>query len=123
MIYNSALFPDRAPEQYDSYTIFMKPKIEWIENERELSAQVGNVIDKFKMLTKIEDNPDIVMRSVWKYGIPQFNKPYSTKKNSLLMLAEEIRNFSLSGSYISGVSIPDCIKYNIQLAAQLISEE
>ena len=76
---------------------------------------------KLKTTSKIEENSHIVTRSVWKYGIPHFNRSDSIKKDSLLKSVEEFGGFSLSASYISGVSIPDYIKYNIELAFQLIS--
>ncbi len=115
-IYNSILFPERATEHTDSYTIFLKPKMEWLKNDEKLVNVVSEGIDKFRALTKNEKEPLEIETSIWEYGIPQFNKPFSELRNKLKEKCENVKGFHLSGSYLAGVSIPDCIKYNIDLA-------
>nr|WP_262914127.1 protoporphyrinogen oxidase [Portibacter lacus] len=121
-IYNSSLFPSRANGNLVSYTIFMKPKAKWLDNKERLDREVDKVLGQFQKLTKINGAPIHKEMTIWKQGIPQFNKPYESLKFQLIKQAESIPGFTLSGSYISGVSVPDCIKYNLRLASQLVKK-
>ena len=118
-IYNSDLFPDRAKEDHKTYTIFMKPEAEWLSDEVVLDKEVEKIVEEFKTLTKINGSPTELKKSIWAKGIPQFNKPYQTLKAEILEEASKIKGLTVSGSFISGVSIPDCIKYNKQLGKVL----
>jgi oxygen-dependent protoporphyrinogen oxidase len=118
-LYNSDLFEERAPSGFDAYTIFMKPKIKWLDDEDKLEVEVLRTVEHFKRLTHITTEATIIEKSVWRNAIPQFNRPYAELKSALLRESREIPGFTLSGSYISGVSVPDCIKYNMKLASEL----
>lgn len=114
-IYNSDLFNERVPKGSKSYTVFMKPQIECLKNEDLLAREVERTIAQFRKLTKIKTEATVVERTIWRKAIPQLNKPYAQLKREILARSATIPGFTLSGSFISGVSVPNCIKYNIDL--------
>lgn len=118
-LYNSDLFESRAPKDFNGYTIFMKPKIKCFEDEDKMTGEISKTVERFKKLTGITVEPHILMKSVWRNAIPQFNRPFSALRSSLLEESSKLDGFTLSGSFISGVSVPDCIKHNIKVASEL----
>ncbi|WP_235296643.1 protoporphyrinogen oxidase [Portibacter marinus] len=111
-IYNSNLFPSRSRKGLHTFTIFMDY---WEDMDFKRESQL--VIQEFLDLKKIKGPATLHCHTIWANGIPQFNRPYLSRKKEILALAD----FELSGSFVSGVSVPNCIKYNQALAKRLIS--
>ena len=110
-IYNSQIFPSRSTHGFENYTIFMDYR-----KDGNIEGDVTQVIEEFKKLKKIDYEAIVSEVTIWEKGIPQFDKPYLKRKNEIISKAQ----FEVSGSFISGVSVNDCIKYNIELAKEMV---
>ncbi len=109
-IYNSQVFPSRGSNSREAFTIFMR-----YENGIDLDEASGQTIVEFQRLLDLDERPTLHAQTLWEKGIPQMNKPYGEKRAEILERAD----FEVSGSFISGVSLSDCIKYNVSLAKVL----
>lgn len=122
-IYNSSIFSGRSALDGINYTVFMKPQIEWLDDEDLLQSKVEETIHEFETLKGISVPRSDLHMSVWRNAIPQFNLGYDTLRKSLMAEVAKIDHLDVSGSYISGVSVTDCIQYNSDLADRLSLEK
>lgn len=122
-IFNSSIFPERVNKNNSTFSIFISPDTKWLQNKALLEKNIEKIINTFSQLMGIQEQPFILEKTIWKKGIPQFNYPYLNTKEQIFLKMETTKNFYLSGSYISGVSVSDCIKYNSALAIDLIRKE
>jgi len=118
VIFSSRLFPGRSPEGKDLLTVYLggatdREVIELLEEEI-----VETVERELKDIFGIP-NLEFVHVKKWKRAIPQYTIGYQ-KYIDLAKEMEEIhRGLFLTGNYLSGVSVADCIRYSAKKAKEV----
>jgi protoporphyrinogen/coproporphyrinogen III oxidase len=109
-VWNSAMFPDRCPENEVLVTVFLggatDPSVAG-QSDEELARQAH---DELRGVLKIRDaSPHIVAGFRWQEAIPQYNVGHAQKIKVISDCLARLPQVRLCGSYLRGPSVPDCI--------------
>jgi len=119
-VYNSNLFPERAPVGKVLLTCFVggarKPLLAR-RKDPELSALVHTDLKK---ILGISGEPTVVSVTRYERSIPQYNIGHADRVRRIDGLVGGIRGLWLTGNYLHGVSTPDCIKEADRVARSLV---
>lgn len=120
-IWSSVLFENRAPEDYESFTLFIggaqKPEILDQDDEN----LIANTVAEFKKIMKIDSDPEFVKIRRWEKAIPQYNLGYIEHERYFESFEHNNPGVFLSGNFRGGISVGDCFK-NSSLTASRVLE-
>ncbi|HEX2866802.1 MAG TPA: protoporphyrinogen oxidase [Ignavibacteriales bacterium] len=110
-IWSSTIFPNRAPEGFASFTIFIggarSPQLFDEMNKEELIRQV---LKEFQEVMHITGMPLYRTDRMWTKAIPQYNIGYIEHEKYFEEFERAHKGILLSGNYRGGISVGDCIK-------------
>jgi len=115
-VWNSSLFPGRAPEGMVSFTSFAggatDPELcEW--SEERIAETVGGEV---AAVLKISGPP--ATRLVWRHrrALPQYNLGYSHKIAALYKACARFPGLFLTGNYLEGPAVGACVEHAFRTA-------
>ena len=119
-VWNSSLFPARAPEGFILMTSFIggatDPSAVTLSNE-ELVAIAHREISP---LMSISENPIFSHVEKYERAIPQYNLGHTARIASLEKAVETRRNLKLIGNYLHGPAIGACVDEALKAARELV---
>lgn len=119
-IWSSVIFPNRAPEDSASFTIFIggarTPEV--FDNHSNINEIV---LSDFQKIMKIEGNPVFIKEYKWDKAIPQYNLGHIETDNFIEKFELHNPGIFLGGNYKGGISVGDCVK-NSEINYQKIKE-
>jgi oxygen-dependent protoporphyrinogen oxidase len=109
-VWNSSLFPGRAPEGKALLTVFLggarNPELTRLSDTELVStAQL-----ELQRVLKIHSGPRVVALTRYERAIPQYNLGHAARVARIETLLADLPGVSLVGNYLHGVSTGDCIK-------------
>ena len=120
-LFNSSLFPGRAPENHVSLTVFIggvrQPELALETEEKRLEIAMKDL----GILLGITGSPTFVFHKQWKKAIPQYNVGYGEIKSKFQRLEKDNIGLYFTGNYREGISVTDTILHALQTADQIIS--
>ena len=120
-LFNSSLFPYRAPEDHVTITVFMggvrQPELALESEEKRLDIAVNGLT----MLLGIAGSPALIFHKQWTKAIPQYNVGYGDIKSKFQRLEKDNPGLYFTGNYREGISVADTILQAIQTADNIIS--
>ena len=109
-IWSSTIFENRAPEGYESFTLFVggarKPNL----FDEETKVIIDRAIKEFSSIMQTEGEPTLLEYREWQKAIPQYNLGYIEHENYFDKFENENPGIFLSGNYRGGISVGDCLK-------------
>ncbi|HXG63666.1 MAG TPA: protoporphyrinogen oxidase [Blastocatellia bacterium] len=109
-LYSSSLFPGRAPAGKALLTTFIggarNPDAARLD-DAELAATVHN---ELRGILGILSEPRVIAITRWERAIPQYNLGHVERVRRIEGLLREQAGIALTGNYLHGVSVGDCIK-------------
>jgi oxygen-dependent protoporphyrinogen oxidase len=118
-VWNSSLFPARAPEGYVLLTSF----VGGANDSAALSLSAENltalVHREITPLLNIQSTPVFSYVTAHPYAIPQYTIGYIQRIGALDQLCARVPNLRLVGSYLHGPSIGACIEQALTVARQV----
>jgi oxygen-dependent protoporphyrinogen oxidase len=120
-LWNSVLFPDRAPEGYELLTNFIggSRQPELFEKKDEELLEI--TLAELKSLMNLTGSPEFVKIIRWQKAIPQYSRNHYTLSVKLENFQKETPGIIICSNYYNGISVCDCIK-NAFAASDKISE-
>ena len=116
-IWNSALFPGRAPHQELFSTVFVgganRPEVVTY-GEQEIAA----IEQQYRQVMTIGSKPVFIDSHLQPRAIPQFPVGYHRLMEALDEFERQNPGIYISGNWRSGVAIGDCIDYNKRLVVE-----
>ena len=119
-IWNSALFPGRAPEGGCAFTTFVggarNPELLDLDNEalREI------VVDELRDLVGVWKRPDFCRIHRWQQAIPQYQPGHPSLIKQIAAFEADEPDIHIGGNFRGGVSVADCVK-QAEIFAQRIA--
>jgi protoporphyrinogen/coproporphyrinogen III oxidase len=118
-VWNSSLFPGRAPEDYALLTSFVggatNPAVLQKPPE-ELAALVHREIAP---LLSIRNQPIFANATVWPRALPQYNLGHLARLSTVEKLRGNFPGLHLAGNYLHGPAIGSCIERALQVADEI----
>ena len=120
-LFNSSLFPYRAPDDHVTITVFMggvrQPELALESEEKRLDIAVNDLT----MLLGITGSPAFIFHKQWTKAIPQYNVGYGDIKSKFQRLEKDNPGLYFTGNYREGISVADTILQAIQTADNIIT--
>jgi oxygen-dependent protoporphyrinogen oxidase len=118
-VWNSSLFPGRAPEGHALLTTFVggatDPEATKLSFE-ELSAIVHR---ETAALLAVRSAPSFCNVTVWPRALPQYNLGHADRLASINKNLERFRGIFLAGNYSRGPAIGACVEQALAVAEQV----
>ena len=119
-IWNSAIFPNRAPEGGFCLTTFIggmrQPDLPQLD-DRELGELV---FDELKDVMQLQEKPDVLRIKRWEKAIPQYELGHQNSINEIEKLETEHPGLFISGNFRNGISVGDCIVQSKSLSSKIV---
>ncbi len=120
--FSSTMFEGRAPEDHVAISCYVggsrNPEAARLP-QQELTAEVHNELSR---LLGISGGPVICRTQYWSRGIPQYTLAHGTRKETISTANLRLPGLFLTGNYLNGVSIANCLITANQTAEKLHAE-
>ncbi|MBX7219892.1 MAG: protoporphyrinogen oxidase [Blastocatellia bacterium] len=117
-VWNSALFPERAPRGWVTLTSFIggstDPDILKLSND-EIVQTVHSDLQK---IMGISGSPKVLNVNRWERVIPQYTLGFPERRSEIEALTNRYPGLFLAGNYLHGISIGDCVTWSRTVAEQ-----
>ncbi|RME09340.1 MAG: protoporphyrinogen oxidase, partial [Aquificota bacterium] len=118
VLFSSQIFTKRAPEGRELLTVYMggatDPDV--VDYEEEALYEIAE--RELKETLRV-DAVDFLNITRWKKGIPQYTLGYGKYIELAKTLERENPGLFLTGNYLNGVSVADCIKGSYEVAKRV----
>ncbi len=119
-IWNSAIFPNRAPEGGFCLTTFIGGMRQPDLLQRD-DPELGELVfDELKDLMQLQEKPDVLRIKRWEKAIPQYELGHQNRINEIEKLETEHPGIFISGNFRNGISVGDCIVQSKSLASKVV---
>ncbi len=121
-LWNSTIFPQRAPEGYVEFTTFVggtrQPELA-LKSDDEL---VKIVSDELKDIMKVSGEPEFVWISRWEKAIPQYNVGHLKIMDQIEKFEEENAGIYFCANYRGGIAVGDCVMSAEKTANKILNK-
>jgi protoporphyrinogen/coproporphyrinogen III oxidase len=120
-VWNSSLFPDRAPEGHVLLTSFLGGVIDpkaVAETPLDLTAMVHREIGP---LLSISQMPAFSNVQLYPRALPQYNIGHADRLAAIEKLRAEVPNLWLAGNYLRGPAIGACVEQSLAVAEEVLA--
>ncbi|CUT05474.1 protoporphyrinogen oxidase, partial [Candidatus Chrysopegis kryptomonas] len=121
-LWNSTIFPQRAPEGYVEFTTFVggtrQPELA-LKRDDEL---VKIVSDELKDIMKISGEPEFVWISRWEKAIPQYNVGHLKIMDQIERFERENEGIFFCANYRGGIAVGDCVMSAEKTANKILNK-
>ena len=118
-VWNSSLFPGRAPEGYALLTSFVggasNPEITKISPE----GLIGLVHSETAPILEIRNQPVFSNVTVWPRALPQYNLGHVARVAAIEKLRGAFPGLHFVGNYLHGPAIGSCVDQALKVADEI----
>jgi oxygen-dependent protoporphyrinogen oxidase len=118
-VWNSSLFPDRAPEGWALLNNFIGGETDRAAVTLSDDELVRVVHNDLKKVLGITGEPRRLPLTRWQRAIPQYVIGHAGRVAKVEAALKNQRGLWLTGNYLRGISVGDCIKNAMQTAAEV----
>ena len=119
VLFNSTLFPQRAPDGHVTITCFVGGARAPQAAREETDLLVEQVLLDLRELLGIRGEPVFAHHVFWSRAIPQYTVGYAAVKSAAEAAESANPGLYLAGNYRHGVSVGDCVSSGQQVAARV----
>jgi len=118
-VWNSSLFPGRAPEGYALLTSFVggATNAQIVQRSPEELAKLLH--GELSPILSIRQQPIFSNVTVWQRALPQYNLGHTARLAKLEQLRANFPGLHFAGNYLNGPAIGTCIEYALKLADEI----
>ncbi len=120
-VWNSSLFPGRAPEGFALLTSFVGGSTDPQAGTLKPDEIVSLVHREISPLLRIKQLPAFSNVTVYQRALPQYNLGHSERIEALKSLSAKFPGLWLAGNYLRGPSIGACVEQALSIAAKIRS--
>jgi protoporphyrinogen/coproporphyrinogen III oxidase len=117
-VWNSSLFPGRAPENHVLVTSFVGGATDLQAASLSASELVATVHRELTPILGVSQEPVFSNAKTWHRAIPQFNIGHSQLIADLALLQGRYPNLWFAGNYLHGPSLGVCVEQALTVAPQ-----
>jgi oxygen-dependent protoporphyrinogen oxidase len=118
-LFNSTLFPSRAPDGYVAITCFVGGARQPERAREDTDLLMERVLHDLRQLLGAMGEPVFAKHVYWPRAIPQYTVGYQAVKDAADITERANPGLYLTGNYRNGVSVGDCIASGQQVAEKV----
>ena len=118
ILFPSSVFPERAPDGHQLFTIFTGGSRQPEMATSSLDATMPQIQKDLGTLLGIQGPPVFKQSRLWSHAIPQYTKRHNEILTMLEKFEARLSNLRLLGTYRSGISLPSRIVVAQETAAR-----
>jgi protoporphyrinogen/coproporphyrinogen III oxidase len=122
-VWNSSLFPNRAPDGYVLLTSFIGGATDPGAVSLSESEIVSTVHRELATVVGISQPPSFSHVQAWQRGIPQYNLGHVQHINQLARLQNKYQSIRLIGNYLRGPAVGACVEQVLTVAQEAIKKD
>lgn len=119
VLFNSSLFPSRAPDGYVALTCFVGGGRMPERAREDADLLMERVLVDLRQLLGVRGEPVFAKHIYWPRAIPQYTVGYQAVKDAADMTEQQNPGLYLAGNYRNGVSVGDCMASGQQVAERV----
>ena len=117
ILFNSRFFPHSSPESDKELITIIAGGSRYPDLIDKPSEEISNeIITSIKKILGYNGKPEIISIKKWKKGIPQYELGHDSIISATEKFSNKFPGFYISGNFLKGVSVSDCIKNSLTLA-------
>jgi oxygen-dependent protoporphyrinogen oxidase len=121
-IWNSSLFPKRAPQGWALFTNFIGGAHDPQAIDLPDATLVKIVETELQQIFATTAPAQLIGLQRWPQAIPQYNLGHIARRQQIMEFLRSQPGLYLAGNYLQGVSVPDCVSRGRQIATQIHQE-
>jgi protoporphyrinogen/coproporphyrinogen III oxidase len=121
VLFNSTLFPGRAPEGHVALTVMAGGALHPDRARLDEPELIKRVAPDLAELLGITGEPVFVRRNTWPRAIPQYNLGYGRFLDAIERAEADFPGLLVGGHVRDGISVPNCLAAGEKLAARALS--
>jgi oxygen-dependent protoporphyrinogen oxidase len=118
-VWNSSLFPGRAPAGYSQFTSFVGGATNPAALQQSPEALAARMHREITPILQLRQNFVFSDVTIWPRAIPQYNLGHTARIQKIQALLTNFPGLHLLGNYLHGPAIPVCIQQAQDLAAEI----
>lgn len=118
-IWNSSLFPERAPEGWVVVNNFIGGETDRAAIELSDDELIAIVHQDLQTVLGVTGEPKRLPITRWQRAIPQYNLGHAARVATIEAALAKHHGLWLAGNYLHGVAIGDCLKQGKELAEKI----
>lgn len=118
-VWNSSLFPGRAPEGHALLTSFVGGATNPGALSQSPEALAAQVHREMAPLLAIRKEPTFSNVTIWPRAIPQYNLGHTARISAINALRARFPGLYFSGSYLNGPAIGTCVEHALKVADEV----
>ncbi|HKM67954.1 MAG TPA: protoporphyrinogen oxidase [Candidatus Acidoferrum sp.] len=118
-VWNSSLFPGRAPEGQALLTSFVGGATNPGAMDKSPEALAAQVHREMTPLLRLQKEPVFSNVTVWPHAIPQYNLGHTARIAALETLRARFPGLYFSGNYLNGPAIGTCVEHALKIADEV----
>jgi len=118
-VWNSSLFPGRAPEGYALLTSFVGGATNPAAISESPEQHAAQVHRELTPLLNLRQEPVFTNVTIWKSAIPQYNLGHSARIAAIESLRSRFPGLYFSGNYLNGPAIGTCVEHAMKVADEV----
>ncbi|GBC77474.1 Protoporphyrinogen oxidase [bacterium HR08] len=121
-IWNSTLFPARAPEGFVTLTTFVGGMRQPELARRPTEELIALVAEELADILRLRGEPDFASVSRWERAIPQYELGYGEILDALDRAEREHAGLYFCANYRGGIAVGDCVKSARETAERILRD-
>lgn len=121
-VWNSSLFPDRAPEGHVLLTTFLGGATDPAATKLSAEELSGIVHREIAPLLAIRGEPAFCNVTIWPRALPQYNLGHADRLASIRKGLERLPGIFLTGNYLRGPAIGVCVEQALAVAREVATQ-
>jgi len=118
-VWNSSLFPCRAPDGYALLTAFVGGATDAAAAKLS-SEELSNLVHReIAPLLSIKNVPTFCNVTVWPRALPQYNLGHGERLSAIAQKLERFPSLFLAGNYLRGPAIGSCVEQALAVAEEV----
>jgi oxygen-dependent protoporphyrinogen oxidase len=118
-VWNSSLFPGRAPEHHALLTSFVGGATNPEVIKQPPAELVALVHREIKPLIQLREGPIFSNVSVWPRALPQYNLGHTARLGAIDKYRATYPGLYFAGNYLSGPAIGTCVEQALRVADEI----
>jgi oxygen-dependent protoporphyrinogen oxidase len=118
-VWNSSLFPGRAPGQHVLLTSFVGGATNPDATKQAADQLVALVHREIKPLMQLREGPVFSNVSVWPRALPQYNLGHTARMAAINNCRADFPGLYLTGNYMNGPAIGACVEQALKVADEI----